>query len=232
MHLTPNHIQVLNIAMRIMEIRTRFCQYGIMTIEEYQNAHLSAMKQPLVYDPASLDDDAMFTVCAGYDGHKNLYFEDIHVRYLQGDTLSEDLIEVAVPVVLNEDCQMRHCAGKCNECPEIAYHQLYLIGRNGCIYEDTDMDGSEDHNLCCNCGPECEHTRHHDSDEYQPSAVEMMRCRESGAHHLCHCECGEEHCFVECGPVPDENCECNENGRCHCPHNKCCGCDCKCECTE
>lgn len=218
----PNNINLLNVAMRIMEIRSRFCRYGIMTVEEYQNARVGIMEEPLLYDPMTLDEDGMYTIFAGYHGCQDKYFEDMYVRLFPGETREEDFIEIAIPVVFDESCHMCDDA-VCAECSQIAYYQLYFIGRDGRISEDIESVEDEDCECCCECN---------DCNEKYPSAGEMLRCRESGAHNLCNCECGEEHCFVECGPDPEAECEFNENGRCHCQYNRCCGCDNECEPDE
>lgn len=227
----PIHITeayTLTLAMRILELRTRFMRYGIMTVEEYDKARVGVLEEPLVYDPITLDDDGMYTVYAGYRGcSRHQFFEDIYVRFSPGDTRDEDFIEVAVPVVDDDDCDTcKDC--NCGECPHIHSYQLYLIGRDGCISEDVEM--LDDDECCCGCCDceDCDCDAHEDT----PTAAHIMHCRESGEHNLCNCECGEEHCFVECGPDSDAECDLNENGRCHCPHNRCCGCDCECEPDE
>ena len=116
----------------------------------------------------------------------------------------------------------------CDACDFISgYHVLHLSPDGGITeeFEATDQSccgACEDHCECGECGAIGE------TKEWQ----KIKQCRDTGAHNLCNCECGEEHCFVECGPVNDEDCELNENGRCHCPHNRCCGCDCECEPDE
>ncbi len=213
-------IGILSLAMKILEIQSRFCRFGIMSSEEYMNSRTYIQEQPLVYNPETLDDDGMYTIYAGY-GNSERYYENIYVRYFKGATKDEDFIEVAVPVVLNEDCQ-------CYDCKEPSHYQLYLISRDGSIAEDIDADEYE-HECDCDCHDECCSQECHENAK---SAADIMRCRTTGAHDLCNCECGEEHCFVECGPDPEAECEFNEKGRCHCPHNRCCGCDCECEPDE
>lgn len=230
MILNNHDITILNIAMRILELRTRFMQFGVMSTEEYAEARTSLNELPLVYDPITLDDDSMFTIFAGF-GNSGKYFEDFYVRYFNGEVKDEDFIEVSIPVVFKDDCAACH-DGDCNECPTIGYYQRYLISKDGDIYEDIDMDEPDEECDCCGCDEECGCTCGCDCHEDKPTAGEIMRCRESGAHNLCNCECGEEHCFVECGPDPEAECELNENGRCHCKYNRCCGCDCECEPDE
>lgn len=229
MILNNRDINILNLAMQILEIRSRFCQFGIMESEEYNAMSSVPSTQTLVYDINTLDDDGMFTVFAGF-GVSGRYHETFFVRYFKAETQENDFIEIAVPIVFQETCH--NCQdGNCNECAEIRQYQLYHIRRDGLISENIDMDESEDCTHCCcdgSCGNNCSFDRHEDA----PSAAEMMRCRESGDHNLCNCECGPEHCFVECGPNNDESCTFNDNGRCHCPHNRCCGCDCECEPNE
>lgn len=231
MMLNNRDINILNLAMKIMEIHSRFCRFGIVEAEEYNAAHTLPMSQALVYDANTLDDDGMFTVFSGF-GNSGHYHEDFFVRYCKTEMPENDFIEIAVPIVSQEEC----CScqdGNCNECTAIGYYQLYLIRRDGTIAKDIDVDETEDCKHCdCDgsCGNNCSCS--YDRHECAPSVVEMMHCRESGARNLCHCECGVEHCFVECGPENDENCTLNDNGRCHCPHNRCCGCDCECDPDE
>lgn len=229
MILNNKDINILNFALKILEIRSRFVQFGIMSAEEYAE-RTDKNTQPLVYSTETQDDDGMFTVFSGF-GNTNRYYEDFFVRYFKSEDKQDDYIEIAVPVVFQEDCH--NCQdGDCSECPEIGYYQLYLIDRDGTISEDIDMDECDDSgDGCCGCC-DCECGCGCDTHEDAPTAAQIMHCRESGEHNLCNCECGEEHCFVECGPDPEAECDLNENGRCHCPHNRCCGCDCECEPDE
>lgn len=228
MILKKNDVAILNLAMLILELRTRFVRYGIMTVEEYRNARTSSDEQPLVYSTDTLDEDGRYTIFSGF-GVTNRYYEDVYVRYVKGDTRSEDFLEVAVPVVFEADCQ--HCPDcNVNACKEIGYYQLYLIGRDGTIDEDIDgevCDTEDEPETCGGCNGDCEHC-HADAQ----TVAAMEECRTSGAHNFCNCECGEALCFVECGPDPEAECDFNENGRCHCPHNRCCGCGCECEPEE
>lgn len=222
-------INILHLVMQMMEIRSRFCQFGVVEAKEYDAAQVPANAQPLVYDSNTLDEDGMFTVLSGL-GNSGLYYEDFFVRYGTEKTTGNEMIEIAVPVASPEACSSCYDSN-CAECAEIGHYQLYIIHRDGTISEETDMDAEEC--ACCN-GSVCENncTCGHGCNEKMPSEAAMMRCRESGARNLCNCECGIEHCFVECGPVNDENCEFNENGRCHCSYNRCCGCDCECDVNE
>ena len=228
MILSNKDINILNLTMQIMEIRNRFAQFGIVPASLFSNDK-PVQGQPLVYDPETLDDDGMYTILRHLAGD-NRYYTDMYVRYRAFDNKADDFVEIAVPVVFEEDC--KSCDGEsCSECPTIGYYQLYLIGRDGSISEDVDMD-EPDEEKCCTGDCECCSCCPNDKAEDRAMVAAMMKCRETGAHNYCNCECGEEHCFVECGPVNDEDCELNENGRCHCPHNRCCGCDCECEPDE
>ena len=91
----------------------------------------------------TLDDEGMYTIYAGYRGNTKNFFEDIYVRFSPGDTREDDFIEVAVPVVDNDDCDV--CKnGNCDDCPHIYSYQLYLIGRDGCISEEIEMLEDDD----------------------------------------------------------------------------------------
>lgn len=209
----------LTLAMRIMELRTRFMRDGIMNVEEYANAKVGILEEPLVYDPITLDDEGTYTIYAGYRGNTKKFFEDIDVRFSPGKTREEDFIEVAVPVVDNDDCDA--CKnGNCDDCPHIHSYQLYFIGRDGCISISSEMLDDDD----CDCHCECE--GNYDACN---CGDKMQECDDNVAHDFCHCECGPEHCFVECDAENDE-CKMNENGRCHCKYNRCCGC--KTQCTD
>lgn len=225
-----NHdINIVNLVMKILDIRSRFCQCGIMKAEDYVKAK-NAPTQTLVYNINSLDDDGMFTVFAGF-GNSEYYHEDCFVRYFKAEKPEKDFIEIAIPIVSQEYCNS--CQdGDCRECANIEYYQLYLIGRDGSISQDIESNELYDEECCsdndfhyCGC---CTQEYREDAK----TAADIMHCRETGLHNLCNCECGQEHCFVECGPVNDEDCNFNENGRCHCPHNHCCGCECECEPDE
>lgn len=227
MILNNKDINILNLMMQIMEIRNRFAQFGIAPATEFNPK--TGVGQPLFYDQETLDDDGMYTVLKHLGGD-NRYYTEFFVRYRAFENKADDFLEIAVPVVFEDDCKMCDDAD-CEDCSNIGYYQLYLIARDGSITEDIDMDEENDEHECCGCCDCCDCC----PEEFRDTGIDaaaMMRCRESGAHDYCNCECGEEHCFVECGPNPDEECPLNENGRCHCKYNRCCGCDCECDPDE
>lgn len=192
MPLSFSEINTLNLAMRILEIRARFCRYGIMTVEEYMNARVGDFEEPLVYDTNTLDEDGMYTIYAGYRGSSLAkFFEDIYVRFYPGDTRNEDFIEVAVPVV--DDCECPTCkTGKCEECDHIKYYQLYLIGRDGLISEDIETVDECDSCDDCDCAIPC---------HFNDNEVQECECYADGVCNCAYNSC--DGCSAEC--IEDEN---------------------------
>lgn len=229
MIINENESKMLHILAVLLNVRNRFMKYGVVSKDEYArlgDAHVA----PLVYDPISYDEDGGYTIYSGY-GVTGRYHEDIYIRYFPNENAGLSEIEFAVPVTPAESCLgcHPHNGMGCQSCDSIeAYHALRLT-LDGCITEKTEQVKPHDCGACCSCC-NCE-----DDDELcrEPltdihTSEEMEACRNAAEHTLCNCSCGEEHCFVECGPVNDEDCEYNENGRCHCPHNHCCGCNTPC----
>lgn len=143
MILKQKEVYILNLAMNILTIKERFCRFGIMTTEEYQNStyRLSSPEQPLVYNEETLDGDGLYTVFSGI-GNSARYYKDMIVRYFKTNDKEDDFISVAIPVVYSSDC--KNCK-QCNidTCKEIAYYQFYLIARDGTIAEDIDSKPKE-----------------------------------------------------------------------------------------
>lgn len=211
------NIKAMETLLKIQNIAKRFEKYGAVPLSKYRATRVSpsntrawnAYVMQLVYDDSKKDlEEGEYPVFEHVSKTGSADFLDIKVTYnTSGD--GEPYLYLVIPGSKKTLSYTIATDGVINP--------IDMPAITRAMNASLDVNNIDDSDCACELFGETE--------EY----LRIKECRDSGAHNLCNCECGEEHCFVECGPANDETCEMNDNGRCHCKYNRCCGCDAQCE---